>query len=105
MRRRFLAVLFVVCLTATVAVDAVWATENRIRIDGGTVEAEVSLELTSDEPINYWRAEVGLPDGARVESVTDGLGEIDGYETGGGTLGFTTNTGVARRTETVTVEY
>ncbi|MFW5983975.1 MAG: hypothetical protein ACOCRA_02100, partial [Halobacteria archaeon] len=102
---RALFVLLAVCLIATVAVDAVGATENRLRVDGETVEAEVTFELTSQEPINYWGVSLGLPDEGRVESVRDGLGEIEDYETDDGSLEFRTNTGVARETETVTVEY
>jgi hypothetical protein len=105
MDRRALAVVLFVCATATVAVDPVSATENRIDIDDGTVEAEVSFELTSEEPINYWGVSLGLPDGARVESVEDGIGGIEGYEVSDGSLDFRTNTGAARESETVTVEY
>lgn len=98
------AVFFFV-LAVPAVVGAAGATENRVHIDGGTVEGEVSFELTSDEPLNYWDVGVELPDGARVEAVEDSQGTVGDYAVEDGNLEFRTNTGVARRSETVTVEY
>jgi hypothetical protein len=105
MRKVWVAVFVLFFLAVPVAVNSAEATENRVHVEGGTVEGEVSFELTSDEPLNYWDVGVEVPDGARVEGIEDSLGTVEDYAVEGETLEFRTNTGVARRSETVTVEY
>ena len=102
---RVVVAIAVVAVAVPVVADAAEGTENRVHIEDGTVNAEVTFELTSDEPLNYWDVALELPDGATVHSVEDSAGGIDGYAVEGGTLEFRTNTGAGRRTETVTVEY
>lgn len=92
-------------VSAPLVADTAAATESSLRIDGGTVDANVTFELTSDERLNYWEVGVELPDGATVDRIEDSLGEVRGYEVRDGVLEFRTNTGAGRRSETVTVEY
>lgn len=102
---RVVATVAVLAVAVPVVADAAEGAENHVRIEDETVNAEVTFELTSEEPLNYWDVALELPDGAKVRSVEDTAGGIDEYTVDGGTLEFRTNTGVGRRTETVTVEY
>lgn len=89
--------------------DASAVTETEIHVDteDDTAEVEVEFELTApgDDGLHYWAVEVDVPDNIRVVSLEDGLGEIEEHEVKDGTLRFETNTGVARDSETVRMEY
>jgi hypothetical protein len=104
MRKAILFLIFFLSLSAIAGTAA--GTESDVHIENSSVETEMSLELhAGDEKLNYWRASVELPEGASIVSVEDSLGEIDEYEVSDGVLTFKTNTGRARETETVTVDY
>ncbi len=103
MRSATVVVLVAVGLAAAVGTAA--GAESEIHVSGEDVETELSFVLhANDEPLNYWEATVSLPEDARVESVRDTDGETD-YTFDDGRLEFETNTGVARDSERVTVEY
>lgn len=82
--------------------------QHQVYADTGKVFINSTVELTcSDDartcPVNSWRLTWSKPGAAEVVSIRDSLGRIQDYQVGDSTVSIDTNSGRARRNETVEI--
>lgn len=87
----------------------------------GTAAAEVQYEITADRdkvfvnttlqldcetncPVNSWRLDWGIPEGAEIVSIRDSLGKIEDYTVSNDQVSIRTNQGPRRNSETVEIK-
>ena len=104
--KTYLTIALVFVCLIFLAGEASAVSDTEIHIEDGDAEMVTEFELNApDEPLNFWEVSVDVPEGTSVVSIEDSLGEIQDYELSEGELSFETNTGVARDSETVRMEY
>lgn len=96
--------LILIIFTLFLIPQAKALTKYEAEIKNQTLYLNSTIELTSEEEVNFWKLSWRLPENSTLLSIKDSLGEIENYEIYGNTLKLKTNQGERRKREVVKIK-